>query len=247
MSLNEQLIYSVYQCQIVKNISTFVSHGHCLACNQDTEFIIDEGFEDAIHLYREGLRCKKCGLISRQRAVIYYLKRLADPGYCIYFQEQTSSAFRLAVAQLPRCDIVGSEYTCLPNCRQENVQHLSFTDAQFDIIVSQDVFEHVQDPWQGFRECFRVLKPGGHMLMTIPFSDNPDWKSIDREAAGLPNSFHVDPHSDQGALVYTDFGWDINERLENIGFQTRLLAVWSAYHGHPGPILLWHLTRPRSI
>lgn len=39
-------------------------------------------------------------------------------------------------------------------------------DNSFDGIVSLQVLEHVQDPKQVIKEAFRVLKPGGHFLLT---------------------------------------------------------------------------------
>lgn len=246
MSLNKIFIVDADQCSIIDEVENWQAYGHCLACDSPTEWMIDDGFQDLMHLYREGVRCNRCNLISRQRAVMYYLQQLARPGDRIYFQEQLSGTFTLAQHLFTECEIVGSEYADLPGCRREDVERLSFADQYIDIVVSQDVFEHVARPWQGFQECFRVLRPGGHMLMTVPLPGEPKPWSVDRRGAGLPDYFHGDPHSESGALVYTDFGWDLVSRLQQIGFQVRLLAVWSAYHGHPGPVILWHLTRPGS-
>jgi SAM-dependent methyltransferase len=39
-------------------------------------------------------------------------------------------------------------------------------DASFDIVLSTQVLEHVRDPRLYLSECFRVLRPGGRMLLT---------------------------------------------------------------------------------
>lgn len=44
-----------------------------------------------------------------------------------------------------------------------------FANASFDSIVANEVFEHVFNPDQFLSEAVRVLKPGGMVLMTIPF------------------------------------------------------------------------------
>jgi ubiquinone/menaquinone biosynthesis C-methylase UbiE len=45
------------------------------------------------------------------------------------------------------------------------VEALPFPDAQFDTVVVTLVFCSVQDPERGLREIWRVLKPGGTLLM----------------------------------------------------------------------------------
>lgn len=40
----------------------------------------------------------------------------------------------------------------------------------FDALISADVFEHVfGDPCHPFRGANRILKPGGHLILTVPF------------------------------------------------------------------------------
>src|SRR5439155_22762949 len=46
---------------------------------------------------------------------------------------------------------------------------LSFPDESFDALVSFQVLEHVKRPWQVVRECARVLKKEGILLVTAPF------------------------------------------------------------------------------
>jgi SAM-dependent methyltransferase len=46
---------------------------------------------------------------------------------------------------------------------------LPFSDRTFDLVISQAVFEHVPDPFAMAREIFRVLKPGGNVLIDTAF------------------------------------------------------------------------------
>jgi ubiquinone/menaquinone biosynthesis C-methylase UbiE len=46
---------------------------------------------------------------------------------------------------------------------------LPFKDATFDVILSLAVLEHVPDPFTCARELQRVLKPGGKIMLILPF------------------------------------------------------------------------------
>jgi SAM-dependent methyltransferase len=45
---------------------------------------------------------------------------------------------------------------------------LPFADAQFDLVALLDTVEHIPDELGVLAECWRVLKPGGKLLVTVP-------------------------------------------------------------------------------
>ena len=47
-------------------------------------------------------------------------------------------------------------------------EQLPYSDRAFDMVVCLDVLEHVQDVDTVLREIYRVLKPGGIVLTTVP-------------------------------------------------------------------------------
>jgi len=46
--------------------------------------------------------------------------------------------------------------------------NLPFPDGTFDLVTALDVVEHLDDDAAAFREMRRVLRPGGHLLVTVP-------------------------------------------------------------------------------
>lgn len=46
---------------------------------------------------------------------------------------------------------------------------LPIEDSRFDTVVAIEVFEHLKSPSQALNEIARVLKPGGEIVVSIPF------------------------------------------------------------------------------
>lgn len=51
---------------------------------------------------------------------------------------------------------------------QGSVAKLPFSEGTFDLVTSLDVIEHVDDDLAALKEMYRVLKPGGLLLLTVP-------------------------------------------------------------------------------
>lgn len=49
-----------------------------------------------------------------------------------------------------------------------DVRRLPFADASFDVVTAMDIIEHIDDDKAASCEIFRVLKPGGRLLVTVP-------------------------------------------------------------------------------
>lgn len=56
----------------------------------------------------------------------------------------------------------------LPDVQQADAMAMPFDDNCFDVVVALDILEHLPDDNAALREFRRVLKPGGHVVATVP-------------------------------------------------------------------------------
>jgi SAM-dependent methyltransferase len=52
--------------------------------------------------------------------------------------------------------------------QEASIYELPYEDGSFDLVTCLDVIEHLRFDLPAFRELARVLKPGGHLLATLP-------------------------------------------------------------------------------
>ncbi len=93
-----------------------------------------------------------------------------------------------------------------------SAEDLPFEDATFDAVLCSEVLEHCPDPAAVLREIHRVLRPGGAVYLTTPFSLGVHEAPYDfyrytpfalrylAEMAGL-KVVSVEPRGDFGAVV----------------------------------------------
>lgn len=237
---------------------------HCVLCQRSTTF---SGLSAPLQ-FREGIICTSCGCNARQRAAAAVLLDALSGTVSarVYITEQASEVFPALRKRVAR--LVGSEFTTswrkrlrlslwllrhhglLTWVRHEDVTALRFDDGSLDGVVTLDVLEHVFDYEQALREFARVLKPGGVLVLTVPFyerqlenrriaSIGADGKT---EYIGEPE-FHGDPLSG-GVLCFHHFGWELLATLRAAGFSDAA-AVRVADRDQGLPVGLWVLRAVR--
>lgn len=188
--------------------------GFCSVCKKDTEFDISLPWTT----FTEGVATSRCCLLSsRMRFVYDVVLKHYKPGMTVYASEQITSFYKKLKNIIP--DLIGSEFLP-PEQRNgkihfEDATKLSFDNESIDLYISNDVLEHVSDYKLAFSEAYRVLKHGGKFIFHIPFYflDKTEIRA-ELTRNGKINFiknpiYHGDPLSKNGALVFTDFGWDL--------------------------------------
>ncbi len=197
--------------------------GHCPLCERAATF--------ALHLEspRESPICLGCGSAPRQRAVAKVLGELgllleslhaheSSPSLCTHLHFQ-----RRCRRFLPSYWFPGGKpgsrvggYWCI------DLQDQPLATASLDLVVTQDVLEHVADPMRALREVERTLVPGGVHVFTVPrmahavTTVRAELRDGELHHLSAPQ-FHRNPISREGALVVTDWGTDLEQRLADAG------------------------------
>lgn len=212
--------------------------GICPVCGSQVTFL---GFTENL---RESGACSRCGSSNRQRQMGWMLRRelglrtggpLAVPDAIAIYNTEANGPVHAILKRHSHYEC--SEYwgdraqygEAVDGVRNEDLQALGFGDASFDIVLSSDVLEHVPDPYQAHREIFRVLKPGGRHVFTVPYGEASLRDEVRASLVGEEIVYHAealyhgDPvRPDEGVLVWTIFGQEMLVRLKQIGFDTEL-------------------------
>lgn len=208
---------------------------------------------------REGLLCAQCGMSARQRAGVALLRMHARESDSIYVTEQSTRLF--AWLQSRHSGVRGSEFEPDPARRAEmaaylasmgghgeiafeDVTRLSMANASQDVVLSFDVLEHVPDYRAALREFARVLRAGGTLLATFPFTDGDNTLVRASLLDDGTLKYHLEPeyHGDPiggPVLCFYHFGWDLLDELRAAGFsQATMVMPWAPEQG----ILYGHWT-----
>lgn len=100
---------------------------------------------------------------------------------------------------------------------------LTFPDQIFDTVVSTEVLEHVPEPQKAMNEMARVLKPGGHLVLSTPMY----WPRHE-----VPYDFFRYPYDGMLHLVKTS-GLEL-VRIFNRG-RSYAMVGQVIQHTHPAP------------
>lgn len=220
--------------------------GFCPVCNRRTFFLVTCEPE----LLRNDAFCARCGSVARQRhvalAIVAALRDRAIRAVGDLAGREdldvwhTSARGAIAKALGSRRDhalrlrtpVFTELLDGVPSgdtrdgilC--QDIQATTFDDARFDLVITEDVLEHVPDFRQAFREIRRVLKPGGSHVFTVPYyPDEPTRALFERRGDAYVPLGPVEYHDDavRGSIeTHTRFGADLADELAAAGFEVTM-------------------------
>jgi SAM-dependent methyltransferase len=173
-----------------------------------------DGFDGFQHC--ESSTCPACGAIGRDRWLFECLLRrvpLAPGTRLLETSPRLGRAYREAMAQ--RLDYIASDFDERLHRadRAIDLQDIDMPDRHLDVVVSSHVLEHVPDTDMALSELYRVLRPGGSLILLVPVLQGTTAPPAEPE-------FHEDDTE-----VRWRFGLDLTARLRAHGFETWLLCT----------------------
>jgi SAM-dependent methyltransferase len=245
-----------YERSLSQNRTSIQTHGYCFVCSRWSHFSSSWSYSSEVDgrpqvNWREHLICRHCELNNRMRAAIHLAAEtgMGLGSLKVYATEQTTRLFAILRG---RCgSLVGSEFlgdavprgaTNSAGIANQDLTRLTFEDGEFDLVLSFEVMEHIPNYHQAFKECARVLKPGGKMLFSTPFNASAAKNLIRARLRAdhsveylLPPEYHGDPINANGCLCFTHFGWELLEEVRQAGFrQVTALLYYSVDYGYLG-------------
>lgn len=211
--------------------------GFCHLCRRLVEFAIDGGpdFGPGHPNLREGLVCE-CGAKNRDRLMMLASRDLLAGARHVVFFGALSGWARWAREthgdRILFCEYLGEKAdpgAIVPIdgliVQNEDMTRMTLPDASTDLVLHQDVLEHIPDYRAGLRETLRVLRPGGQTIFTAPFFhalDQTFVRAAFNEAGELIHyaapELHGDPLVPEGILAFYNFGWTLVDDLRAEGF-----------------------------
>jgi SAM-dependent methyltransferase len=163
----------------------------------------------------ESATCPGCGSVARDRFMYHcFVKRVPYRAGMRVLETSPRLGADYRAVMRQRCAYLSSDYDRRAHLSDAalDLQQLGLASEALEVILTAHVLEHVPDTSAGLQELWRVLKPGGTMLLSVPVLQGVTAPPTEPE-------FHGD-----NTPVFWRFGFDLTDQLRRQGFRTSVLV-----------------------
>lgn len=168
--------------------------------------------------------CPKCESLERHRLLWKFLQEetnlLTSNSFLLHSAPE--KIFFKSFKKLKNLNYYPADILPVLNPRGTHYMDLTkieFDDNTFDAVICNHVLQYIRDDRKAMSEVFRVLKPGGWVIFTVPVNYNlqttfeddsiTEWKEREK-VFGLAEHLR-------------NYGLDLKEKLEGVGFEVSFM------------------------
>jgi len=118
-------------------------------------YVWREGQERRLRLIRRYVPLEGARILDAGCGLGLYVRRLRDFSDHVYGIDIDADRVREASQSLANIECASAE-------------SMPYPDGFFHVVLSHEVLEHVTDDLAAVREAYRVLRPGGHLVVFVP-------------------------------------------------------------------------------
>lgn len=209
--------------------------GFCCCCDSNVTFTSKYTW------LRDHYICSNCGSIPRERALMHCIETFYPEWKDLVIHESSPGNRGASLKLKNNCqNYIATHYfpdapsgQIVKGFLNQNLEHQSFDDEIFDLVVTQDVLEHISNPEKAFSEIARTLKKGGAHIFTVPLvnKNKPSerWAELNSDRTvkffGSPE-YHGNPIDEKGSLVFMHWGYDICDFIfKKSGLYTTIVKI----------------------
>jgi SAM-dependent methyltransferase len=192
--------------------SLFAKHRKCPLCGW-VGYRFEPFGSRATH--RQDALCSTCGSLERHRLAYLLLRDQITRGQRVLHvaPEQSITLWLISLScEYLSIDLYGSAM------RQMDLTDLELGDGSKTLIWCSHVLQYISNERKALSEMYRVLKPGGLLVLQVPIENGPTYDD--------PNA-RCD-YSKSTQFLYEDrlrlYGLDLKDHIEQAGFECDLLT-----------------------
>ena len=171
--------------------------------------------------------CPNCYSTIRHRLLVasltyldeYSFEKLIDAKRILHFapEKKLAAMLRSRASEYKSADFFTKGYSYKGIDYNLDISNMdTVQDESVDCVIACDVLEHVPDHMKGIREIYRILKPGGYCILTVPQKDHlettiEDLSNISpKERKRLFGQYdHLRIYGNDFARIVSGFGFDV--------------------------------------
>lgn len=169
-------------------------------------------------LWRDDAQCPICGSLERHRAAFLLLRDKIPRGQKVLHVAPEALIIPWLVS-------LSSEYLNIdisnPAMRQMDITNMDLPDCSKTLVWCSHVLEHVRNDRRALSEVFRILAPGGLLVLQVPIRGDTTYE--DSNSATDADRLEKFLQEDHVRL----YGLDLKQRVEASGFSCDILSTAS--------------------